>query len=76
VLASLVFAGSLLFGQSAGAQSEEVWMFDQTSAVGGHATQILGHPQVIDTPLGKAVQFNGVEDALTMGEFLKMPPSH
>jgi hypothetical protein len=57
-------AGSLLFGQSAGAQSEEVWMFDQTSAVGGHATQALGHPQVIDTPFGKAVQFNGVEDAL------------
>jgi hypothetical protein len=57
-------AGSLLFGQSAGVQSEEVWMFDQTSAVGGHATDLLGHPQVIDTPLGKAVQFNGVEDAL------------
>jgi hypothetical protein len=64
VFASLVMAGSLLFGQSAGAQSEEVWMFDQTSAVGGHAAQVLGHPRVIDTPLGKAVQFNGVEDAL------------
>jgi Concanavalin A-like lectin/glucanases superfamily len=64
VFASLVIAGSLLIGQSAGAQSEEVWMFDQTSAVGGHAAQVLGHPRVIDTPLGKAVQFNGVEDAL------------
>jgi hypothetical protein len=64
VLASLVMAGSLLFGQSAGIPSAEVWRFDQTSALGGHTTQVLGHPQAIETPLGKAVQFNGVEDAL------------
>ncbi len=25
---------------------------------------MLGHPQVVDTPFGKAVQFNGVDDAL------------
>jgi hypothetical protein len=62
--ASLVSAGSLLFGQSAGAENAEVWMFNQTSAVGGHATQVLAHPQVIETPLGKAVQFSGVADAL------------
>jgi len=42
----------------------EVWQFNQTSAIGGHATQVLGHPAVIETPLGKAAQFNGVEDAL------------
>jgi Concanavalin A-like lectin/glucanases superfamily len=60
----LVLAGSLLMGQVAGVENTEVWMFDQTSVLGGYATQVLGHPQVIETPLGKAVQFNGVDDAL------------
>jgi hypothetical protein len=50
--------------QVSGTGGAEVWQFDQTSAIAGHATQVLGHPVVIETPLGKAVQFNGVEDAL------------
>jgi hypothetical protein len=50
--------------QFARAQTAEAWMFNQISAIGGHATQVLGHPVVIETPLGKAVQFNGVDDAL------------
>ena len=40
------------------------WQFDQTAALGGHATKILGHPKVIDTPMGKAIAFDGVDDAL------------
>jgi hypothetical protein len=50
--------------QVSGTGGAEVWQFNQTSAIGGHATQALGHPVVIETPLGKAVQFNGLEDAL------------
>jgi hypothetical protein len=46
------------------ARSQEVWRFDETAALGGHATKILGHPQVIATEYGKAVAFNGVDDAL------------
>jgi hypothetical protein len=42
----------------------EVWRFDNISSLGGHGTKVLGHPAVIDTPYGKAVQFNGVDDAL------------
>jgi hypothetical protein len=41
----------------------EIWRFDQTAALGGHAVKVLGHPQVIETPYGKAVQFNGSDDA-------------
>ena len=26
----------------------------------------MGHPRVIDTPIGKAVEFNGVDDALVV----------
>jgi len=63
VLVAAVFVFSAV-GRIVGAEAAEVWMFDQTSAIGGHATQALGQPVVIETPLGKAVQFNGVEDAL------------
>src|SRR2546425_6383726 len=42
----------------------EPWTFDHTDRIGGHPTTVLGHPRVIDTPVGKAVEFNGIDDAL------------
>jgi hypothetical protein len=50
-------------GQPGGA-SEELWRFDRIDRLGTHATQVAGHPRVIDTPLGKAVEFDGAGDAL------------
>src|SRR5471030_1329082 len=44
--------------------AQEVWTFDRIDKIGGHPTTVLGHPHVIDTPLGKAVEFNGVDDGL------------
>ena len=49
---------------SSAVAGDEVWTFDRLEAIGGHLTTIVGHPRVIETPLGKAVQFNGVDDAL------------
>ncbi len=46
------------------ARSQEVWRFDQTAELGGHATHVLGHPRVIPTEYGNAVAFNGKDDAL------------
>ena len=46
------------------AAAQEVWHFDQTGSLNGHSTHILGHPQTIATPYGKAVTFNGKDDAL------------
>jgi hypothetical protein len=40
------------------------WRFDDTASLGGSATKVLGHPQVIATPIGKAIAFNGVDDAM------------
>jgi hypothetical protein len=60
----LVFAGTLLMGQSGEVKKAEIWMFNQTSAVGGYTTQVLGHPKMIETSFGKAVQFDGIDDAL------------
>ncbi|MCI0388678.1 MAG: LamG domain-containing protein [Acidobacteria bacterium] len=40
------------------------WTFDRLEKIGGHRTTILGQPKVIDSPVGKAVEFDGVDDAL------------
>jgi hypothetical protein len=44
----------------------ETWIFDRMDQIGGHPTTVLGHPHVIDSPVGKAVEFNGQDDGLQM----------
>lgn len=41
-----------------------VWTFDRLENIGGYKTTMLGQPKVINSPLGKAVEFDGVDDAL------------
>jgi hypothetical protein len=53
--------GAAAYGQ---VNTAEVWRFDRLDRLGPHATTIQGHPRVIETPLGKAVEFDGVDDAL------------
>ena len=54
-----------LWGVSpAGTPRAVVWTFDRLDRIGGFPTIVLGHPRVIKTPLGKAVEFNGVDDAI------------
>lgn len=45
-------------------QSAELWKFDNLTRIGGHPVTVEGHPALIRTPAGKAVQFGGVADAL------------
>ncbi len=54
-------------GGAGSVQDSEVWMFDQTTHLGMHPTKVLGHPHVIESPYGKAVEFNGKDDALFVG---------
>lgn len=50
---------------NAGPQADTaVWTFDRLENIGGHKTTVLGQPKVIDSPIGKAVEFDGVDDAL------------
>jgi hypothetical protein len=49
---------------SAAAAFAETWRFDNLTRIGGHAVKVQGHPRVIETPKGRAVEFNGVDDAL------------
>ena len=48
----------------AGSPASVTWTFDRLDRIGGHLTTVEGNPKVIGTPLGKAVLFDGVDDAL------------
>lgn len=41
-----------------------VWELDNLSAIGGHTLALDGNPKVIDGPYGKAIEFDGVQDAV------------
>jgi hypothetical protein len=60
VICSVVMAGS--------PSRPEVWTFDRIDRIGGLPVTVLGHPAVIKSPVGKAVLFNGVDDALFIDE--------
>jgi hypothetical protein len=54
-------------GSGASAEADqETWIFDRLDQIGGHPTTVLGHPRVIDSPEGKAVEFNGEDDGLQL----------
>ena len=61
-LAAIAAAVSALAHAQAG--PAEVWKFDRLDRLGEHRTTLQGQPRVFDTPIGKAVQFDGVADAL------------
>lgn len=47
-----------------------VWRFDNLDRIGGHELIVVGAPRVIESPGGKALEFNGVDD----GVFLDVHP--
>jgi hypothetical protein len=58
----------LALAVSVSAQDSVTWILDDPQRVGGHRTEILGAPKAIDTPLGKAIYFDGVDDAIYVPE--------
>ena len=47
-----------------------IWDLDNLEEIGGHKVILEGDPKVIDTPNGKAIEFDGVDD----GIFLDVHP--
>lgn len=41
-----------------------VWNLDNLETIGGHKVTVVGQPKVIETDRGKAIEFNGKDDAL------------
>jgi hypothetical protein len=64
LLLALVVGMMSLVGGAQEPVKQVIWRFDDVAKLGGHATKVLGHPKVIETPMGKAIAFNGVDDAL------------
>ncbi len=46
---------------------EIVWELDNLQALAGYRLDVSGQPTVIDGPYGKAIEFDGVQDALFIG---------
>lgn len=46
------------------AADSETWRIDNITSIGGYKTTVFGHPKVITDGGAKAVEFNGVNDAL------------
>jgi hypothetical protein len=44
--------------------SAVTWVLDNLERIGGHAVTVVGTPVVVDTPVGRAVAFNGETDGL------------
>ena len=66
---SLTILAALQLVSTSGAMPNQnndsiTWTFDRLEKIGGHRTTMTGHPKVVDSPVGKAVEFNGVDDAL------------
>lgn len=45
-------------------QEQVVWRFDNLDSISGHALTVEGNPTVIDTPHGKALEFDGIDDGI------------
>ena len=63
-IALAAFLGTSLLVPAAMAAPGRVWKFDNLSKIGGLTPKIEGAPKLVDSPIGKAVQFNGKDDAL------------
>jgi hypothetical protein len=43
---------------------QTTWELNTTNNLGGYATQVLGAPRLIETPQGKAMEFDGQQDGI------------
>ena len=44
--------------------AQETWVFDSLELIGNHRIEVRGDPRVVDTDRGKAIEFDGIDDAL------------
>jgi len=66
ILATIVLTSAI--GVAAYAAQSRVaqltWDFDNLTTIGGLPVAVGGHPKVISSPVGKAIEFDGKEDSL------------
>jgi hypothetical protein len=64
VIFGALACGAVASGQDGNGRAPEVWTFDRLDRLGGHPTTVLGNPRIVQTPIGKAAEFDGIDDAL------------
>jgi hypothetical protein len=62
----LLGLGLLALAMPADLPDQVTWNFDRLDRIGGHPLALHGQPRVIDTPQGKAILFDGVDDAIQL----------
>jgi hypothetical protein len=63
-LLKLAMAAAVMASVSPALAKQSVWRFDNLKRIGGMSPKVEGSPQLVDSPVGKAVQFNGSDTAL------------
>ena len=63
-LVMVVAVASLAAPSAAAGPRATRWTFDRLDRVGGLAVTVEGEPRIVKTPVGKAAEFDGVDDAL------------
>ena len=58
-LLKLAMAAAVMAAASPALAKQSVWRFDNLKRIGGMSPKVEGSPQLVDSPVGKAVQFNG-----------------
>jgi hypothetical protein len=65
---TVVLAAPLHAQSPAGAVKDSItWNLDRLDTIGGHKLTVLGQPKVIETPAGKALEFDGLDDGILLG---------
>jgi hypothetical protein len=66
VLLGVVATGQTPSPPTAAATAATVWHVDSLERIGGHPATVLGNPRVVETPAGRAVEFDGLDDGLVV----------
>jgi len=71
LLFSAVFARAAFLNETkkgVSAMTDIVWNFDNFETIGGNSITALGFPKLIDTPKGRATEFDGKQDGLLLND--------
>jgi hypothetical protein len=62
--AVLVVVAACVHDVLAQSRDQVTWTFDRLDTIGGFRTTVEGGPRVVDTPVGRAIEFDGVDDVV------------